>query len=302
MRTVLGFIAAASLTAGSISLTAQSAPARIHQEIDSQSRTVLPNSVNPRAAARYDVGRTNAGSRITGVTFYFQPSVEQKLELDALVQAQQTPGSAYYHQWLTPQQYASLFGLSDDDLAKIQGWLQQQGLSVDRVSNSHTSISFSGTVAQVESALQTEVHNYNVDGESHFANATSISIPSALSGVVQSVRNLNDFRPKPHARLRSPQSTPVNPNFTSAQGGAHYLTPKDVATIYDINTAYNQAYTGTGQSIAVVGQSEIAVSDIENFQNASGLPVAAPNQILVPSSGTAAYVTGDETESDLDLE
>jgi subtilase family serine protease len=302
MRSVLGFIAAASLTAGTFSLTAQTANARIHQGIDSQSRTELPNSVSPRAAARYDVGRANSALRLTGVTFYFQPSAQQKAALDALVQAQQTPGSPSWHQWLSPQQYASLFGLSDDDLAKIQNWLQQQGLSVDRVSNSHTSISFSGTVAQVETAFQTEIHNYSVDGGTHFSNATSISIPSALAGVVQSVRNLNDFRPKSHARLRSPQSTQVNPNFTSSQGGSHYLTPKDVATIYDINTAYNQAYTGAGQSIAIVGQSEVAVSDIENFQKAAGLPVAAPTMVLVPNSGTAAFATGDETESDLDLE
>ena len=304
MRTVLGLIAAASLTAGSISLTAQSATARIHQEITSQSRMELPNSVSPRAAAQYDTGRANAASQLTGVTFLL-PAIGPAESLHsrrARAGRSRRQARPYYHQWLTPQQYASLFGLSDDDLAKIQSWLQQQGLSVDRVSNSHTSISFSGTVSQVESAFQTEIHNYNVNGETHFANATSVSIPSALSGVVQSVRNLNDFRPKPHTRLRSPQSTQVNPNFTSSQGGSHYLTPKDVATIYDINTAYNQAYTGTGQSIAVVGQSEVAVSDIENFQNAAGLPVAAPTTILVPNSGTAASVTGDETESDLDLE
>ena len=253
--------------------------ASIRRSIPGRERSCRTRSA-PRAAARYDVGRANSASRLTGVTLYFRPTAQQKAELDALVQAQQTPGSPSYHQWLTPQQYASLFGLSDDDLAKIQSWLQQQGLSVDRIANSHTSISFSGSVAQVESAFQTEIHNYNINGATHFANATSISFPSALAGIVQSVGNLNDFRPKPHTRIRTPQSTQVTPNFTSSQGGAHYLTPKDVATIYDINAAYNQAYTGGGQSIAVVGQSEVAVSDIENFQNAAGLPVAAPTVVL----------------------
>jgi subtilase family serine protease len=233
---------------------------------------------------------------------YFKPSAEQKAELDTLVKAQQTPGSSYYHKWLSPEEYANRFGLSDNDLAKVQSWLEQEGFSVDRVANSHNSISFSGTIAQVESAFQTEIHNYKIDSQTHFANARQISVPSALSGVVQSVRNLDDFRPKPQVRFRPAQSSKVSPSFTSSQSGDHYLTPKDVATIYDINSAYNAGYTGTGQSIAVVGQSEIEVSDIENFQNAAGLTVKDPTLVLVPDSGTAAVSSGDEAESDLDLE
>ena len=75
-----------------------------------------------------------------------------------------------------------------------------------------------------------------------------------------------------------------------------------MSVIYDIKAAYNAGYTGTGQSIAVVGQSSIALSDIENFQNAAGLTVKDPTEVLVPDSGTAAVSSGDEAESDLDLE
>ncbi|HEY2738490.1 MAG TPA: S53 family peptidase, partial [Thermoanaerobaculia bacterium] len=75
-----------------------------------------------------------------------------------------------------------------------------------------------------------------------------------------------------------------------------------IATIYDINGAYNSGYTGSGQTIAVVGQSEVVASDITAFQSAAGLTVKAPTMILVPGTGTAAVSTGDEAESDLDLE
>jgi subtilase family serine protease len=233
---------------------------------------------------------------------YFKPSADQKSELDALVKAQQTPGSASYHKWLTPAEYASRFGLSDNDLAKVKRWLEQQGFSVDRVPNSRNAISFSGTAGQVESAFQTEIHNYKIDNQTHFAVATQISVPSALSDVVQSVRNLDDFRPKPHVRFRTAKSSKVNPNFTSSQSGDHYLQPGDVSVIYDIKAAYSAGYAGAGQAIAVVGQSEIEVSDIENFQNAAGLTVKDPTVVLVPDSGTAAVSSGDEAESDIDLE
>jgi subtilase family serine protease len=275
-------------------LAAQQPSTRILQDIDSSSVAALPGSVNPRIAAASDMGRLDPATPIGGVTIYFQPTADQQAQLDALVQAQQTPGSPYYHAWLTPAEYASRFGLSDADLAKVENWLQSQGFNVDRVSNSHTSIAFSGTAAQVESAFQTEMHSYLIGAETHFANATDLAIPAALSGVVRSIRNLNDFRPVPHYR--------PTPAFTSSQTGAHFLTPKDVATIYDINAAYNSGYTGSGQTIAVVGQSEIVASDIAAFQTAAGLTVKAPNIILMPGTGTAAISQGDEAESDLDLE
>ncbi len=60
---------------------------------------------------------------------------------------------------------------------------------------------------------------------------------------------------------------------------------------------------GTGQSIAIVGQSAVLASDIEAFENAAGLPVKDPVLVLVPGSGSATVVSGgDEGESDLDIE
>jgi len=290
------------LLSGCALALAQAAPDRVTREINLQSVVSLAGSVNPRTATKYDIGIVSTGTKVNGMTLYFKPSADQKSELDALVKAQQTPGSASYHKWLTPAEYASRFGLSDNDLARVKSWLEQQGFSVDRVSNSRNAISFSGTAGQVESAFQTEIHNYKIDNLTHFANALPISVPTALSSVVQSVRNLDDFRPKPHVRFRTAQSSKVSPSFTSSQSGSHYLTPKDVATVYDINAAYNSGYTGTGQSIAVLGQSKIVVSDIENFQSAAGLTVKDPTLVLVPSSGTAAVSSGDEAESDLDIE
>lgn len=268
---------------------------RISQEIDSNSTVPLKGTVSPRAQSATDQGRISTGTKLSGITLQFKLSDTQKAALDALVQEQQTPGSANYHKWLTPAQYASSFGMTDDDLAKVQSWLEGQGFTVERIANSRNSITFSGTAGQVEAAFQTEMHHYTVNSESHFANATQISIPLALSGVVGAVRNLDDFRPAPRMKVKA--------NFTSSiSPGYHYLTPKDVATIYDINAAYNAGYTGSGQSIAVAGQSSVVLSDIESFQSAAGLTVKDPTLVLVPGSGSAATSSGDEAESDLDLE
>ncbi|MGA7523738.1 MAG: protease pro-enzyme activation domain-containing protein [Acidobacteriaceae bacterium] len=281
----------------SVPLFAQQPIGRIAQAIDPNTLATLHGSVSPRLANATDLGPLDPATPLNGITLFFQPSPAQKAELDALVKAQQTPGSPLYHAWITPAIYAARFGLSDADIAKVESWLNSQGFNIDRVANSHNSITVSGTAAQVEAAFGTQLERYRVDGETHFANATDLQIPAALSGILQSVRNLNDFRPKPEIRI--PTATP---QFTDKTNGDHYLTPKDVATIYDISPAYSSGYTGAGQHIVVVGQSEISNADIEAFQTAAGLTVKDPNTILVPSSGTATVVSGDEAESDLDIE
>jgi len=305
-RVIVSAIAFAIFCAGCVFLHAQTAGNRISQEVSSGSLAALPGTVNPRAKAQYDIGRTNASTRLSGITMHFKLSAKQQVELDELVKEQQTPGSANYHKWLTPAEYASRFGLSDSDIAEVKTWLETQGFTIVRVSNSHNSISFSGTVAQVEAAFQTQIHNYQIGSEKHFTNSTQLAIPAALSGVVQSVRNLDDFRPKPRVRFHTQQmsvaSSGTKPNFTSGQTDNHYLQPGDVAVIYDIKAAYNAGYTGSGQSIAIVGQSEINVSDIEDFENAAGLSVKDPTVVLVPDSGSAAYSPDNQAESDLDLE
>ncbi|MGA8111284.1 MAG: S53 family peptidase [Acidobacteriaceae bacterium] len=292
---------AASLLLPACAASAQ-LPNRIRQPIDPQSTFSLPGSVNPRVAAAYDLGRLDPATPIAGITLVFQPTPEQKAALDALVAAQQTPGSTSYHAWITPAEYAAFFGLSDADLAQVQSWLESQGFNIDRVSPTRTSITFSGTAAQVERVFATEMHRYAVDGRQHFANATALAIPSDLAGVMVAVRHLNDFRPHSQVRFHTATAVAAAPEFTSSQSGGHFLTPKDVATIYDVNPAYNSGYNGSGQTIVVVGQSAISTTDITNFQTAAGLTTKAPTITLEPGTGAAATSSGDEAESDLDLE
>ena len=131
--------------------------------------------------------------------------------------------------------------------------------------------------------------------ETHFAPSTALSVPAAIAPTVRAVGNLNSFRPRPmHVRPRT--------GFTSGQSGNHFFAPGDIAVTYDIKSLYSAGIDGTGQSIAVVGQSAVDTKDIENFQSAAGLPKKDPVMVLVPGSGNSTVFAGDEGESDLDLE
>jgi len=287
---------------GSLSALAQRPVARITAEINNGERTPIAGSRSPQALKTDDAGAVPAGTKLQGMTLVFSRTAAQEADLQALLAAQQDPTSALYHQWLTPDQFAARFGISDTDIAKTEAWLQQQGFTVDRVSRSKDRVVFSGEAQQVASAFSSPLRYYKSNGETHFAPSEEISVPTALSGLVKDVTDLSNFRPRPHMRLNRSAQPVATPNFTSGQTSAHFLTPGDISTIYDVKAAYNAGFTGIGQAIAVMGQSAILLSDIEKFQSAAGLPIKDPTLTLVPNTGTSAIITGDQAESDLDLE
>src|SRR6185437_3207573 len=235
-------------------------------------------------------------------------------DLDTLIAAQQDPSSPQYHQFLTPAEFGARFGLADADIAKTQTWLESQGFTVLGVAPSRNSITFSGTASTAASAFGAPLHRYTLNGENHIAPSADLSLPSALAGIVLDVRNLSDFRPRPHVRYATgvpggrslsagvEGNGAIRPNYTSSQTGNHFLTPGDIAVIYDIKAAYGAGFNGSGQTIAVMGQSAIVNSDITNFQTAIGQTSKAPTSILVPNTGSNAVFGGDESESDLDVE
>jgi subtilase family serine protease len=294
---VCGWLAAC--TVGATALGAQQPAPRIQAEVSSSEVTVLKGSQHPLAQAQYDAGRMPADTRFTGMTIVFSRSEAQQAALDALLAAQQNPSSPFFHQWLTPDQFAAQFGMAQSDIEKVQTWLEQQGFSIDSVGRSKNMIHFSGTVGQVERAFQTQMHYYNVDGEKRFASSTELSLPTAIASTVVAIRDLDNFRPRfMHTRASA------RPSFTSGQTGSVYFAPGDIKIAYDMNPLLNGAtpIDGAGQSIVITGQSAIAVGDIEAFQTAASLPVMDPTQVLVPSTGSSVVVPGDEGESDLDLE
>jgi subtilase family serine protease len=263
---------------------------RLSQAIDNNQRSMVPGNVSPLARPQFDRGRAEGSMLLNHVGLSFRLSADQQHELDELLRQQQDPTSVNYHKWLTPEQYADRFGLGANDVAKVIAWLQSQGLAVEGASRDRREVYFSATAAQIGAVFNTEIHRYQLRGENHFANATPPAVPAALGNLLLGIRNLNDFRPRPRSRR-------ISPHFTS--GSSHFLAPDDFATIYDLKPLYSSSLDGSGQKIAVVGDSAITTADIDAFRKAAGL--GATNLTQVAIGGTASH-NGDEAEADLDLE
>jgi pseudomonalisin len=268
---------------------------RITRFIDDEQRVTLRGNRHPLSLAQYDAGVVAADFRMEHMLLTLLPGPAQQDALNQFVDAQHNPDSPYYHQWLTPEQYGERFGVSDADVAQIVGWLQGHGMEVEEVAAGRRSIVFSGTAAQVQEAFHTQIHAYRIGEEVHHANVKDPEIPAALVQVVGGVVSLHDFHSEPmHNGARLPA-----PEFTS--GGSYYLAPADFATIYDLAPLYQQSINGSGQSVAIVGRSNINLADIRQFRAFFGLPANDP-QITVNGTDPGIFNSGEETEADLDVE
>ena len=265
---------------------------RILLPISSDQRVALAGQRHPLARPEYSIGKAAPDLQMQRMVLVLAADPAQDAALAELIRAQQDPESTYYHHWLTPAQFGKSFGISQNDLNQVIRWLEATGFEMNGIPISHRTLVFSGTAAQVESAFHTSMREYLVKGQAHYANATAPEIPIALAPVVRGVVSLHDFRSVPN-HVVAPQYT--------ASNGAHFLMPQDWATIYDVAPLYNQGLDGTGQSIAVLGRVDVALSDVRTFRINAGLPANDP-QMIVNGSDPGFPDCDDELESAMDVE
>jgi hypothetical protein len=302
------------------------APSRITQAVDEANLTLLKGNTYYLARAEYDHGAAPSSLPMARMLLVLQRSPQQESALEQLLDQQQDQSSPNYHQWLTPQQFGQQFGPSDQDIQKVLSWLQSHGFQVAPISNGRTVIEFSGTAGQVQEAFHTTIHKYSVPTkagtlEDHWANSADPSLPAALAPVVAGINTLHNFPRKPmhvvsgafKKNRTTGETKPINPEFSFTCGTnqttnqpitCNGLGPYDFATIYNVLPLWNGSpapvIDGTGQTIAIIGETDVDMKDIENFRSLFGLPANDPVVVLDgPDPGVSP---GDETESDLDLE
>jgi Pro-kumamolisin, activation domain len=281
-----------------------SAP-RINAAVNDSQVTMLRGNTYPLARPEFDRGLAPANLPMQHMLLVLKRSRAQEAALQAFMSEQLDPTSPEYHHWLTPTEFGQMYGPAQQDIDVITKWLTMHGFQVNNVANGRMTIDFSGNAAQVQAAFRTPIHQYVVKGAQHWANSGDPSIPTALTPVVAGVRSLNSFFPKPAARLRRAS---VRPGFTFNAGGCDIagsnsncftVGPNDFAKIYNVQTLWDNGIDGTGQTIAIVGDSPINLTDVAQFRSNFGLPANVPN--VITPNGAVTDKT-DEIEAALDTE
>jgi hypothetical protein len=289
MSTVLGVSAQAQ--------TPAQAQSRIVSQIKNEERVVLSGTVSPLVKTSVDSGRMAGGTNLGRMVLMLSSTPEQEDAAAALVASLHDASSPSYHKWLTPAQFGQQFGVTDDDAGKVQRWLQGQGLTVHEVAQSRRFVVFSGTVSQVEQAFSTEMHTYSYNNKKFVANSAEVQIPAALASAVKGVVRLHSD-PRSESYIGGKVHYDKKTGHFEGGDGGHYLTPADFATIYNVQPLYDAGIDGTGQSIAIVGRSNIDVQNVRDFRNLLGLPANDP-QVIV--NGDDPGQISDMTEAMLDV-
>jgi len=277
--------------------------ARITEKLDVTKRVTL-DKTHPALLVQNatDLGAVDTTKQLSHIFLILKSSDEQEYALRSLLDAQQDKGSPNYHQWVTPETFGQAFGVDPVDIATVKAWLQSAGITINDVAKGARVIDISGTVGQIQTAFGTSLHSYkSPNGETRIANASDITIPAAIAPVFGSIR-LVEAKPKPqlaHPRTVKFDVGPGKPKFTGGDGN-HYVGASDFATIYNTTPLLNAGTNGSGVKIALLGQSEILLSDIQTYRRMFNLPQNDPTFIPVgPDVGTSP---GDDGESDLDVE
>jgi hypothetical protein len=285
-------------------------PARITTAIDDNNRVQLRGNVHPLARLAFDSGPVADAQSLRRMLLLLHRSSDQESSLLHLLDDQQSKLSPNYQRWLTPDAFGKQFGVTDSDLQTITQWLSSQGFVDIKVGPGRTAVEFSGNVGQVRNTFHTEIHQYEVSGKSYFANATDPQIPAALDAVISGIVSLHNFPVQSHLHqigtfqksLKTGETKPLF-TFPGCSSNCYAVGPADFATIY--NTAPllsgSPKIDGTGQGIAIVGQSNINPQDVIDFRTMFGLPVNFPASNII-LNGPDPGISSEESEAALDVQ
>jgi len=303
-RTARTLFALAIILAFITTFTGFSFASQITKQIDESSLVGLARNTHPAANAQNDRGPVSDSFDADHMLLILQRSPAQERKVNKFIDSLNDRNSPNFHKWLTAEEFGERFGVAQDDLDKITGWLEYHGFRVNQVYANRMMIDFSGTAGQLREAFHTSIHNLEVNGEQHVANMNDPQIPAALAPVVRGITSLHDFKPEPMYRVR-PDYTFAGCTGTTGPGSCYAVTPQDDAVIYNLNPLWAAGYSGQGQTIAVVEDTDTygGAADWNSFRTAFGLSsYSATYSQVHPGSCVDPGTNADDGEAALDVE
>jgi subtilase family serine protease len=264
-----------------------------------------------------DLGASNP-AQMMNVTLVL--GVHDQAALEKYVYSTVTRGSPAFHRFLTTAQFADRYGATRDEIARVQAFVNQQGLTQVELLPNHLAIKVRGTVGQFNTAFHTSIHDYrSSDGTTFHQPKATPTLPASLSNTLIVASGLSSearyqshhlkaiappqLGPSAQALARAAPAAPActgNPTATCTIGE---FTVGDVANRYNINPLYRVGVNGKGSTIGIATLANFIPADAYAYWSAIGLPVK-PNritQVHVDGGGPLSGAAGSG-ETSLDVE
>ncbi|WP_054969345.1 S53 family peptidase [Alicyclobacillus ferrooxydans] len=226
--------------------------------------------------------------------------LQNQSQLDQYIQAISSSTSPLCGQSLTPAEFVSKYGPSSSQVNAVTSYLNDCGFTNIQVSPNNLLVTASGTAAQVESAFNTKLEQYQLNGQIVYYNTTGAMVPAALANIVGSVLGVNDV-----VAAASPMQKPSPPSSSGSGSGSTVSLP-NYPTSYNpqgFQKAYDVGRTPTGgkTNIAIFAEGDLSgvVKDLRTEEKANGLP-QVPYSII--QTGIASSDTSGADEWDLDTQ
>jgi hypothetical protein len=239
----------------------------------------LADTVHPLARPENDRGPVPGSFRANRMLLALNSPVDRQQALAIFLRDAHSPASPHYHHWLTPEQFGANFGARDEDLQFVQSWLTSHGFAVTRLAKNRRYLEFSGTAAQIREALHSEVHQYEVNAKIYYSIASQVAIPRSIASLLKGFAPLNNFPLKSYSSAAgkatySRAGGGSRPQFTMTANGAPFyaISPADFSTQYDIGPLYQAGIDGTGQTIGIIGESNLDLTITAAYRRLFGLP------------------------------
>jgi subtilase family serine protease len=283
----------------------------ISQTIDETVLVILAGNTRPEVRFARDLGPVPDSLQLSHMYLQMKMTAEQEMDAAALMARLHDPSTADYHRWLSLAEIESRFGPAEEDIHTVSAWLESHGFTVNFVYRANGVIDFSGPASAIREAFHIEIHNIEVRGVTHIANIRDPQIPAALAPAVHGVTSMNDFHPHNNLAIQRKELR----QLTAQNGKILALVPDDLATIYDFYPVYKAGFSGKGQTIMVIEDSDLySTNDWHTFRQTFGLDTRYPFGSLTtihpqpPSNplngGPCADpgVNGDDSEASVDSE
>ena len=272
------------------------------------------HAAGTRVGTRTHAGIQNSGSTFSTLVMTGHPSIDSTQiapleaskplhveislnlrnvdQLQVFLASVNQPGSAHYHHFLTPAQFTAQYAPTDAQVQAVVAHLQAFGFRNIKVAPNHLLISADGTAANANAAFNANMKTFRFKGEAHYANATDVTVPQSLGGIVDGVLGLQDYA-RPHVMSHRISRDAIT---TQASAGVTGHNPTDFPQIYDVGSTPTASNTVVG--IITWGDMTQTISDLNSFTSSAGL-ATVNTKTVAAGSGTLAN-DGDPSEWDLD--
>ena len=179
-----------------------------------------------------DLGRIDSAKEIN-ITVHLKP--QNEAAFDKVVDALYDPESPTFHKWLTDEDLKK-YAPTAEQAAAVRKELEGHGLTILSTGENGFSMRAHGSVANVEGAFNTEIHQFQRNGKTFQANVRNARLSGAAGEYVAAISGLESHQIRPLIRraenMRTHQPPPsIALNKAKAAGGlGAYLTDQFLFT------------------------------------------------------------------------